>query len=350
MQAAAARSSDAQDGPLHMLTPQARARRLVLSRRAVVLGELERVAKGDHAHYHLLARADHLDAVLRVWRELAESATAPRREGRPVAPLDALSAEPHARIEGIAAVLLHHRVGDRPLEVRPNAQRRVDLVESEGEAAAVVRVARIKAGVGLLTARSLVPHAERAGEGPLGCLGFELMLELGDRLFCAAERVVAARNMLRRQLAPLVPAVTQLLLEIAISLQEVEHLHGALERPQVGAHIDISAERLLEDAGSAGVRDRAEHAPHALEEYWLQYQRAVQRTHTQRAQQCQLERNGVRAQRLLHALPLGLGHLSKGEVAEERMHGDFQVGVNRLFHWPHGCGRRLTQCLDLGEQ
>ena len=31
--------------------------------------------------------------------------------------------------------------------------------------------------------------------------------------------------------APLVPPVAQLLLEIAISLQEIEHLHRALERP-----------------------------------------------------------------------------------------------------------------------
>ena len=31
--------------------------------------------------------------------------------------------------------------------------------------------------------------------------------------------------------APLVPPIAQLLLEIAISLQEVEHLHRALERP-----------------------------------------------------------------------------------------------------------------------
>ena len=64
--------------------------------------------------------------------------------------------------------------------------------------------------------------------------------------------------------------------------------------------------------------------------------------------QRQLERNGVHAQRLLNALPLGLVHLSKGEVAEERMYGDLQVGGHRLFYWPNGCGRRLTQRLDLG--
>ena len=120
------RPRDARDGLLHMLTPQARTRRLVFSRRAVVLCELKRVAKGGHAHHHLLARADHLDAVLRVWRELAESAAPPRREWRPVTPLNARSAEPHARVEGIAAVLLHQRVGDGPLEIHPNVQPGVE--------------------------------------------------------------------------------------------------------------------------------------------------------------------------------------------------------------------------------
>ena len=50
--------------------------------------------------------------------------------------------------------------------------------------------------------------AQRASEGPLGRLGFELVLELGGRLSGAVERVVAARDMLRRQLAPLAHGYT----------------------------------------------------------------------------------------------------------------------------------------------
>ena len=43
--------------------------------------------------------------------------------------------------------------------LRMLARRRIDLIEGECEAAAVVGVARIEAGVGLLAARGLVAHA-----------------------------------------------------------------------------------------------------------------------------------------------------------------------------------------------